>query len=265
MFRKRKQPAPYFKLPPPYQPITGVHAPLKTEGVFPYCAMYQVATEDTEDDYVICRGFDIRINRFIDYEAGNADKPGIPVAKPFGSRRPGVYEIAQIFAAVLPLQSSNPSPTSVDWRVGQNPGVSETTAGHPADLYEKVTEMYTTEGKAVNWMFVEAPAAEGGMYWGMLMEDHPGPDTCFKIILGEWDKSANGWTFDCETPEEEWETAVDFHYGAPEPDIYSCGWFEQKDSDTTTSGYIYVLVSLDCVSRGECVAEMYATCDEEEE
>lgn len=231
--------------------MSGEHAPLQITGVFPYCAMYQVAAEDTETDYVLCRGFDVRINRFIDYAAGDANKPGVPVAKPYGSRGAGTYTIGQIFAAWLPLQSSNPSPTSVEWRVGQNPGVAETTVGHPANLYEKVDELYTTDGKAINWMFVEAPPPDS-LYWGMLMEDHPGIDTCFKIILGTWNSARNSWDFDCDTPEEDWLTAVDFFNGVPYPDQYACGWFNRKPSDTTTDGYIYVVVDLDCTSRGSC-------------
>jgi hypothetical protein len=250
MFRKRKQPAPHFKLPPPYQPMSGEHAPLQITGVFPYCAMYQVAAEDTEVDYVLCRGFDVRINRFIDYAAGDANKPGIPVAKPFGNRKVGAYTIGQIFAAFLPLQSSNPSPTSVEWRVGQNPGVCETTEGHPADLYEKVDELYTTEGKAVNWMFVDS--ASSGLYWGMLMEDHPGQDTCFKIILGTWNPDTNGWDFNCSTPADEWLTAIDYSNGMPYPDQYAMGYFERRPSNTTASGWIYLVVELDCESRGAC-------------
>jgi hypothetical protein len=250
-FRKRRNPTPGFKLPPPYEPLEGIRAPLKTEGVFPYCAMFQVAAEDTHDNYVICRGFDVRIAKFIDYAAGDANKPGIAVAKPFGARGKNTYEIGQIFAAALPLQSSNPSPTSVDWRVGQNPGVSETTTGHPANLAEKVDELKTDEEKYINWMFIESPSNE--LYWGMLMEDHPGEiGVCFKIILADWNSSTNGWDFDCDTPEEDWETAIDYYEGVPYPGQYTMGHFERRASDTTASGYIYVVVDLSCESHGSC-------------
>ena len=121
--------------------------------------MVQVAAEDTIADYVICRGFDPRISKFIDYEEGNDDKPGIPVAKPYGNRKTGVYKLAEIHAALLPLQSTNPSPTSVPWRVGQNPGVSVDTEGHPADLDEVVDELYTEEGKLINWMMADSASS----------------------------------------------------------------------------------------------------------
>ena len=104
MLRKRKQPTPHFKQPPPYEPISGQQAPLDFQGVFPYVAMMQVAKADTHEDYVVCRGFDIRYRIFIDYEEGDADKPGIPVAKPYGKRQAGNYVIGQIFPAILPMQ-----------------------------------------------------------------------------------------------------------------------------------------------------------------
>lgn len=165
MFRKRKQPTPSYRLPPPYQPMSGEQAALQIPGVYPYAAMMQVAAADTHQDYVICRGFDIRVNKFVDYEAGNADKPGISVAKPYDKRQIGNYEIAQIFLAFLPLQSSNPSPTAVPWRVGQNPGVSEVTPGHPASLSERVDELQDAESKLVNWMLVDSGGGRDRARW----------------------------------------------------------------------------------------------------
>ena len=153
--RKRRQPTPGFKLPPPYSPVTGEHAPLSAQGVFPYVAMMQVAAEDTHKDYVICRGHDVRYNKFYDYAAGDPNKPGIAVAKPYGMRRHCVYRVGQIFAAVIPLQTPNPQPESVPWRVGTNPGVATVSDGHPADLYEEVTELYDDDGKLIVYMFLE--------------------------------------------------------------------------------------------------------------
>lgn len=160
MLRKRKQPTPHFKLPSPFQPITGERAKLLVPGFNPYCAMMQVAAEDTHQDYVLCRGFDVRIARFIDYDVADlANSPGIPVAKPFSNRGTGLFELAHIFPAFLPLQTANPSPAAVLWRVGQNPGVSVTTVGQPADLNEEVEILYTDEGVAINWMMVDSGSA----------------------------------------------------------------------------------------------------------
>ena len=156
MLRKRKNPSPSFRMPPPFQPMSGENAPLQVEGVFPYSALLQIAAEDTEDKYVYCRGFDPRISKFIEYESGNSDKPGIPAGKPYGKRRPGAYNIAEVFQALLPLQTTNPSPASVEWRIRQNPGFAVGGEGHPQSLNEKIDELYTNEGKLVNYMLVDA-------------------------------------------------------------------------------------------------------------
>ena len=46
--------------------------------------MMQIAKDDIYDDYVVCRGFDPRIQRFVDFAENSSEKPGISVAKPFG-------------------------------------------------------------------------------------------------------------------------------------------------------------------------------------
>lgn len=166
MPQKRRRVAPGFKLQPPFDPIAGMHAHLGQEGVMPYCALMQVAAEDIHVDYVLCRGFDTRIVRFVDYEEGNADKPGIPVAKPYGNRRVGAYEIGGIYPALLPIQGTSehtpPSPAGVPWRLGQNPGVVETNpaeGGQPRDLTETVTLLYDNTGRAVNWLLIDSSRA----------------------------------------------------------------------------------------------------------
>ena len=163
MFRKRKNPTPNFRMPPPFSPMTGENATLQVPGVFPYSALVQVAAEDIYDNYVLCRGFDVRIAKFIDYEEGNADKPGLPVGKPYGRRRPGAYKVAQVFQALLPLQTTNPSPADVDWRIRQNPGFAVGGKGHPEDLAEKIDELYTFEGKLINYMLIDEGGNAGQM------------------------------------------------------------------------------------------------------
>ncbi|GAG43279.1 unnamed protein product, partial [marine sediment metagenome] len=54
--RKRRQPSPDFKLPPPYNPVTGEHADLGKKGPIPAVALMQVIQEDTHDNYLVCRG-----------------------------------------------------------------------------------------------------------------------------------------------------------------------------------------------------------------
>ena len=118
----------------------------------------QVAAADTYEDYVVCRGFEPRLRRFIDYEAGNDDKLGISVAKPYGNRVTGAYEIGEVYPVFLPTQIVDgyipPSPADVDWRIGQNPGTAADPhdGGHPQALAEAIEEMTDHNGKSVNWL-----------------------------------------------------------------------------------------------------------------
>jgi len=170
MFRKHRRPTPHFRVPNPFNPIAGDQANLRQDGTSPFCAMMQVAAEDTYDDYVICRGFDPRILRFIDYAEGDANKPGISVAKPFGKRTAGTYQVAEVYPAFLPTQGNAnfqdfrqvtyvpPSPTAVEWRVGQNPGVAAGAieGGQPDALSDEISILYDHNGKVVNWLLIDS-------------------------------------------------------------------------------------------------------------
>ncbi len=246
MFRQQKNFTAAFRLPSPFNPSDGEHATLTPTGIYPYCAMMQIAEEDTEVDYVICRGFDIRMRVFIDYESGNADKPGIPVAKPYGSRRTGAYEIGQIFPAVLPLQTENASPSDVPWRVGQNPGVAATSEGHPADLDETVDELKTTGDIYIDWMLLDTGTSSTEFVELCLAENHPGQGIAFDAYLGTWDPSSQDWTYGDGTSVK----AIDHRYGVPYPDAGATGIFTPRQSDD--HGTIYECVSLDCDSAGPC-------------
>lgn len=162
MFKKQRRPTPFFKTQPPFNPISGEYENLTKEGVSPYCAMMQVAADDEYDNYVICRGFDIRIPAFVDYEEGDAIKPGISVAKPFGSRGNKTYHVGEVFPAFLPTQGTKnyvpPSPVGVPWRLGQNPGAITPTAngGQPADLTDEILPLYDHNNKAINWILIDS-------------------------------------------------------------------------------------------------------------
>jgi len=151
--------------------MEGKFAPLQEEGTYPYCAMMQVAREDTYEHHVVCRGFDTRIGKFVDFAEGDPERPGISVAKPFGSRATSDYGIGQgsarkyrvgeIFPAFLPTQGMGfyiPAvPVGVNWRVGQNPGYTEDSGvwgGHPEDLDDEVWVLFDHKEQAVNWMFI---------------------------------------------------------------------------------------------------------------
>lgn len=133
----------------------------------------QVAAEDVYEDYVVCRGFDPRVQRFVDYRDNSSDKPGISVAKPFGCRGTSKYgvgkgsarkfRVGEIFPAFLPTQGTAsftpPSPVEVQWRLGQNPGVADFSidhAGQPGGLSESVSLLYDHNQKAINWMLVHS-------------------------------------------------------------------------------------------------------------
>lgn len=136
---------------PPINPMTVERAQLISPGDSPYCAMMQIAAEDEYDDYVICRGYDPRIKKFIDYVAGDGDKVGIPVAKPWSNRVANAYTVGHMFPAVIPLT-----------KIGQTPGVAATTQGQPADLDEEIGILKTTISEPyaevidVNWLLLDA-------------------------------------------------------------------------------------------------------------
>ena len=216
MFKKRKVATPGLGHTP-YNPLSGDHANLNQEGTWPFCAMMQVAADDTYDDYVICRGFDPRILRFIDYESGNDDKPGISVAKPFGKRTSGTYEIGEVYPALLPTQGGSgvsdfkqvnytpPSPTAVQWRVGQNPGVTVggLDGGQPEDLDDEIAILRDHNGKAVNWLLVDS--GSGGFSSKLVYATSgiparsgvtPGSATCteYKMASGDYATNTNTLT-----------------------------------------------------------------------
>jgi hypothetical protein len=144
--RRNKNPNPNFRLPTPFDPMGGDHAPLMIDGVYPHCAMMQVAAEDTHDDYVVCRGYDPRYRRFFDYDEDDlTTKPGIAVGKPFGSRRAGAYQIGQVYPAFIPLT-----------RLGQTPGEATNGSGHPEDLNDTVEILYDENDRPVNWLLIES-------------------------------------------------------------------------------------------------------------
>jgi hypothetical protein len=197
MFRKRKRPTPHFKVPPPFNALHGENANLRQEGVSPFCAMMQVTEEDTYADYVVCRGFDPRILKFID---------GISVAKPFGKRTIGTYEIGEIYPALLPTQGNAnfmdfrqvtfvpPSPVAVDWRVGQNPGVvtGGLEGGQPEALSDAIEILYDHNGKVVNWLLIDGGSSGGGDSIRFTIVDCICSDGVFEYVTVEWTHYTGG-------------------------------------------------------------------------
>ncbi len=212
MFKKRRRPTPALQIPPPYNPITGEHASLRTDGIMPYCAMMQVAAEDTYEDYVICRGFDPRVPYFVDYEEGDSDKPGISVAKPFGNRVVGKYNIGEIYPALLPIQGTAthipPSPTAVDWRLGQNPGVVNNDnpfnpvqpGGQPDELSDTIELLVDHNEKIINWLMIDSSVGGDTFFIFQLADPWVGRKAMSVIyqLDGEniGDLHSAGWVYD---------------------------------------------------------------------
>jgi len=166
-FRKRRVATPSYGHTP-YNPMRGNQATLRQDGTYPYCVLMQVAAEDTYTNHVICRGFDTRMLRFVDYEEGNADKPGISVAKPFGSRVAGIYKIGEVYPVFLPTQGNAdigqavyvpPSPDNVHLRFGQNPGYvvsGSLNGGHPSSLSNTIGVLYDHNSNVINWLLIDS-------------------------------------------------------------------------------------------------------------
>lgn len=146
--RKRRNPTPAFKLPPPTNPFNMETAGVQAEGVFPHSALWQVVEEDTHADYLVCQGYDPREGRYFESMA---------VAKPYGSRITGAYTVGQVFQAWLPLAPFEIPSTCNFGPLGQNPGKAETTQGHPEDLDEAIELLYDDDGVAINWMIMDSP------------------------------------------------------------------------------------------------------------
>jgi hypothetical protein len=204
MFRKRRRPTPDFQIPPPYNPMRGDHDDLQIHGDWPYCAMMQVACEDKYPNYVVCRGFDPRILKFIDYKENSAEKPGISVAKPFGCRVTSGgakrYRIGEVFPAFLPTQGTAdidvhyvpPSPVEVKWRLGQNPGVVDGSpyGGPPKCLEDEIAILRDHNGKVINWILVHT---ENKLFRFQSTEDLIGSDSCeacVRQMSGYWPHTA---------------------------------------------------------------------------
>jgi hypothetical protein len=136
MWRKRISPAPAFKQPSPFNPITGKHGLIGREGIISRCAMMQVIEEDTHDNYVVCRGFDPETMRF--YER-------VCVAKPYGLRGTKSYKVAEVYAAIKPRG-----------KLGDTSGVARTTVGQPASLEEEIDILLDDDDVVVSYLLLDA-------------------------------------------------------------------------------------------------------------
>lgn len=166
MFRKRRQPAPNFRMPgAPFNPVTGQRAqmnPEPTPGTI--LATFQVigndpddaATQDTHANYVVCRGYEPQTDPFFRYLHDPYTKPDttpINVAKPYAIRGTYPYKQGQVIVAARILT-----------RLGVNQGKAVTTVGHPADLDEETELLLDDDDVAIAWLdiSVSSPPARVG-------------------------------------------------------------------------------------------------------
>lgn len=153
MFRKRRQPAPHFKMPgAPFNPATGENALL---GQYPNkgttLALFQVIEEDTHDNYVVCRGHEADDDPYFRYLHDPytvLTTTPINVAKPYSVRGTFPYELGQVLVAAR-----------IKGKLGFNPGKA-VTVGQPADLDEVISLLTDDAGVGIAWMEVGGTPSE---------------------------------------------------------------------------------------------------------
>lgn len=154
MFRKRRQPAPFFRMPgAPFNPATGERAPLGRAPVTgTSLATFQVIGDDpndgdqadNHDNYIVCRGFEVTNDpsfRFLfdPYTAENSSP--ISVAKPYPIRGTFPYVRGQIVVAAR-----------IRTRLGENQGIAATFIGQPSSLDEEIGLLADDNGVSIAWL-----------------------------------------------------------------------------------------------------------------
>jgi len=254
--RKRRNFTHGFRLPPPFDPTTGEQEQLHYAGIHPHCAMMQIAAEDTHCDYVICRGYDPRDKRYYDYavEDLDADPPvearhGIAVAKPYGCRFAGLYQIGEVYPAVLPLSGGGERDGKIVRYIGQNPGrAEEECQGHPEDLEEEIVHLEDENGVNISWMLLDRGPP---LFKFCTKDNHPGFGIVFEAYApGVWNPATHDYDFTCDA--DHTYKIIDRDYGPPQPDAGSQGYGRWEASDAHDQ--IIIVVTMDCESRGACCA-----------
>jgi hypothetical protein len=136
IWRKRKSPAPFFKQAVPYDPVSGEYSPIGVPTEKIHIAMFQVIEADTHDNYIVCRGYDPTLRKFLN---------SINVAKPYDQRGAFGYVVGHVFPAAIPIT-----------RLGETSGVSETTIGCPADLNEAIEILLDDDSNPVRWLDISS-------------------------------------------------------------------------------------------------------------
>lgn len=137
----------------PFNPVTGQRAQMNPEATpGTILATFQVigddpddeTTQDTHENYVVCRGFEPQIDPFFRYLHDPKTKPGttpINVAKPYPVRGTYPYKRGQIIVAAR-----------ISTRLGFNQGKAATSVGYPASLTEQTELLLDDDDVAIAWI-----------------------------------------------------------------------------------------------------------------
>ena len=172
----------------PYNPATGARAPLgryaprgTTIAVFQVIGddPNDISTQDTHDDYVVCRGFEPDSDprfRFLHDPYTKATTDSISVAKPYSIRGSFPYKRGQIVVAA-----------KIPTRLGLNQGKSAVSVGHPVNLDEATEKLTDDNDVDISWLDISyVPVASGRFFndlgetcpaWGILEITGRQPDT----------------------------------------------------------------------------------------
>lgn len=137
----------------PFNPVTGQRAQMgspPSPGTI--LSMFQVigdtpsdaTTEDTHENYVVCRGFEPDIDPFFRYLHDPYTKPetkSIKVAKPYAVRGTYPYKRSQVIVAAR-----------IRTRLGDNQGKAHTSVGYPENLDEETDLLFDDDNVAIAWL-----------------------------------------------------------------------------------------------------------------
>ena len=158
MWRKKATPAPAFKQPAPYSPVTGGHAPLGVPGITTRLTMAQVIEDDTHDDYVVCQTWNLDTDPNCKYLMTS----GVKIGKPYSLRGTFPYQVADILT-VAKIRTS----------LGDTPGMASVSVGQPADLDEEIDILVDDDENPIAWMIVEG--GSGGALTPRILYDDVAP------------------------------------------------------------------------------------------
>ena len=149
MWRKKATPAPAFRQPAPYNPVSGEHAQIGEAGIFSRAAMFRVVKSDSHANYVVCQGYDLDSDGHCQWMI-----PQIAVAKPYAIRGTYPYQVGWVIAAVKTRTI-----------YGDNPGKAKTSTAQPANLDEDIVALKDYNDVPIEWLDISTGNPPVGPYW----------------------------------------------------------------------------------------------------